>query len=133
MNSWASKHLKRRGLVSSDGDVRPGDSAALSNARKSIRRKVLPLSAALTPTENNLHMRISEELEYARRGLDLLGDELVADHLVVARHSQSLQNIDRAGQILGYLSVVIRSQNPSDAVAQIGMTDLRSRLLRTSL
>ena len=130
---WASQHPKRRSLVSSADDVRPGDSAASSNARKSIRRKVLPLSAALTPTENNLHMRISEELEYARRGLDLLGDELVADHLVVARHSQSLQNIDRAGQILGYLSVVIRSQNPSDAVAQIGMTDLRSRLLRTSL
>ena len=133
MNMWASNQLTRLSLVSSADDVRPADSVALSNERKSIRRKVLPLSAALTPTENTLLMRISEELEYARRALDLLRDELVSDHLVVARHSQSLQNINRSGQILGYLSVVIRSENPSDAVAQIAMIDLRSRLLRTSL
>src|SRR5436305_10780139 len=38
--------------------------------RKSIRRDPPPPSAALTPTDDPLKLRLADELEYARRMLD---------------------------------------------------------------
>jgi hypothetical protein len=99
--------------------------------RKSIRREPPPLPAALTPTDDPLKLRLADELDYARRMLDAMGDTLSADPLVVGRHMTSLQTVDIAGQILGHIANVIRSSDPKGAVDLIGMCDLKGRLKRS--
>lgn len=101
-------------------------------SRKPLRRDPPPAPAALAPTDNVLHLRIAEELEYARRMLDLLGDELSGDAAVVMRHTRALQSFDIVGQVLGHLTNVIRSSDPEDAVQRIGMSELKTRLMRRS-
>jgi hypothetical protein len=98
--------------------------------RKSIRRDPPPLPRALVPTDNALSLRLAEELEYARRMLEGMGDALAADPVVVGRHMTSLQTVDIAGQILGHIAAVVRSSDPAAAVDQIGMCDLKARLKR---
>jgi hypothetical protein len=99
-------------------------------ARKSIRRDPPPLAPALVRTEDLLKLRLAEELEYARRMIDTMGDSLSADPNLVMRHMVTLQSIDIAGQILGHVANVIRSSDPDGAVEHIGMSELRSRLQR---
>ena len=101
--------------------------------RRSIRREPPPLAQALTPTDDLLKLRLAEELEYARRMLELMGDELTSDPGVLMRHGVALQSVDIIGQILGHLANVIRSSDPDGAVERIGMADLKSRLHRRSI
>lgn len=98
--------------------------------RPSIRRDPPPLPAALTPTDDLLSLRLAEELEYARRMLDSMGDELSADMTVVMRHSVSLQSIDIVGQMIGHIANIVRSSDPAGAVERVGMCELKARLLR---
>ena len=102
-------------------------------ARRSIRRDPPPTPPALLPTDDLLLLRLAEELEYARRMLETMGDTLAADGLLVARHLTALQSVDIAGQILGHVANVIRSSNPEGAVESIGMGDLKARLTRKSV
>ena len=85
------------------------------------------------PTEDLLSLRLAEELEYARRMLDAMGDALCNDPAVVMRHSVSLQSVDIVGQMLGHIANVVRSSRPEDMVQLIGMCDLKARLTRRSL
>ena len=101
--------------------------------RPSIRREPPPLPPALKPTDDLLMLRLAEELEYARRMLELMGDDLAADMAVVMRHSVSLQSVDIVGQMLGHIADVVRSSDPGGAVERIGMGDLKGRLTRSSL
>jgi hypothetical protein len=78
-------------------------------------------------------LRLAEELEYARRMLDLMGDELASDMAVVMRHSVQLQSVDIVGQMLGHIASVVRSGDPEAAVERIGMCDLKARLTRSGL
>jgi hypothetical protein len=98
--------------------------------RRSIRREPPPTPKALVPTDNLLKLRMAEELEYARRMLDLMGEELSGDHIVVSRHVASLQTVDIAGQILGQFATLIRSSDPEGAVDLLGMAELKTRLQR---
>ena len=101
--------------------------------RKSLWRDPPPASEpppALVPTEDELHLRLAEELEYARRILDAMGDELSGDPGVVVRHMTSLQAVDIIGQMLGHLATVIRCNDPEAAVERIGMCELKARLQR---
>ena len=100
------------------------------HARPSIRREAPPLPPALVPTDDVLKLRLAEELEYARRMLETMGDALSADPNLVMRHMVSLQSVDIAGQILGHVANVIRSSDPEAAVERIGMCDMKARLLR---
>lgn len=102
-------------------------------ARRSIRRDPPPTPAALIPTDDPLRLRIAEELEYAQRMLDAMGDKLSADGLLVARHLTALQSIDIVAQMLGHIADVVRSSDPAAAVERIGMDDLRGRLIRKSV
>jgi hypothetical protein len=77
-----------------------------------------------------LDARLGEELAFVQRLIEALGDELVADHAILHRHAQALQNIDLASQILGHLSRVMSAPERSAAVRAIGMEDLRARLTR---
>ena len=98
--------------------------------RPSIRRDPPPLPSALVPTDDVLKLRLAEELEYARRMIETMGDGLSADPHLVMRHMVTLQSIDIAGQILGHVAAVIRSSNPDGAVERIGMSELKARLTR---
>jgi len=98
--------------------------------RQSIRREAPPLDPALVPTDDELRLRLAEELEYARRMLDAMGDELAADMAVVMRHGVALQSVDIVGQMLGHIAAVTRSSAPERAVERIGMCELKARLTR---
>ena len=101
------------------------------NPKRSIRREnVPPIDPALVPTDDELRLRLAEELEYARRMLDAMGDELTADMNVVMRHAVALQSVDIVGQMLGHIAAVTRSSAPERAVNNIGMCELKSRLAR---
>ena len=101
--------------------------------RKPLRRDAPALPAALTPTEDELRRRLAEELEYARRLLDIMGDALASDGAVVVRHGTSLQSVDIVGQMLGHIANVVRSSDPEGAVELIGMAELKARLQRRSI
>lgn len=104
-----------------------------SSEKRSIRRQdVPPIDPALVPCADELRLRMAEELEYARRMLDAMGDDLSADMGVVMRHAVALQSIDIVGQILGHIAAVTRSSAPDRAADRIGMCDLKARLLRKS-
>jgi hypothetical protein len=102
-------------------------------ARPSIRRDPPPMPAALIPTDDVLRLRLAEELDYARRILDSMGNQLSGDPAVIARHMVTLQSVDVIGQLLGHVASVIQSSDPEGAVERIGMSELKSRLTRKSL
>lgn len=85
------------------------------------------------PSDDTLMLRLGEELDYARRMLDAMGDDLCGDPAVVMRHNVALQSVDIVGQMLGHIANVVRSSRPTDSVALIGMCDLKARLTRRSL
>jgi hypothetical protein len=114
-------------------DVIQAEFRAEPTGRRSIRRDPPPLPPALVPTADPLHLRLAEELDYARRMLDAMGDELAGDGLIVARHLSALQSVDIVGQILGHIANVVRSSDPPGAVERIGMSDLKARLTRTKI
>ena len=101
--------------------------------RPSIRREAQALPPALTPTDDALKLRLAEELDYARRMLDSMGDEFSADPALLMRHAVPLQSIDIVGQILGHIANIVRSSDPDSAVERIGMSDLKARLTRTKI
>lgn len=111
---------------------RAGSPAPETAQRRSIRRDVAP-DPALVPTDNELLVRVAEEIDYARRMLDAMGDTLINDPAVVARHATSLQSVDIIGQMLGHLAAVVRSSDQPAAVQRIGMAELKGRLTRKSL
>jgi hypothetical protein len=100
--------------------------------RQPLRRDA-PLRTVPPPTadtEDRLRLRLSEELEYARRMLDITGDQICADRIVVTRHAAALQSLDRVCQMLGHIAAVVRSSDPYSAIGEIGMSDLKARLTR---
>jgi hypothetical protein len=101
--------------------------------RKPLRRDPPPLPPAMIPTDDALRRRLAEELEYARRMLDTMGDALASDGAVVVRHGTSLQSVDIVGQMMGHIANVIRSSDPEGAVELIGMAELKARLQRRSI
>jgi hypothetical protein len=101
--------------------------------RRTIRREAPPLPRALVPTDDRLKLRLAEELEYARRMLEVMGDELSSDGAVIMRHMVAMQSIDIVGQMLGHIANVVRSSDPDGAVDRIGMCELKARLTRSSI
>lgn len=96
------------------------------------RGNVPPVDPALVPCDDPLRLRLADELDYARRMLDSMGDELAADMGVVMRHAVALQAIDIVGQMIGHIATVTRSSAPERAVQRIGMCELKARLTRKS-
>jgi hypothetical protein len=97
---------------------------------RSIFRDPPPRPPEIAKTDDLLDLRLAEELDYARRMLDRMGDELAADMGVVMRHSVALQAVDIVGQMLGHIADVVRSGDPQQSVERIGMCDLKGRLVR---
>lgn len=102
-----------------------------SEPRRPIRRDAPPALPADENTKDPLRLRLGEELEYARRLLDGIGNEICADRIAVTRHGVALQSLDRVSQMLGHIAAVIRSIDPQSAVDAIAMSDLKARLRRS--
>jgi hypothetical protein len=132
----ASFWTKAAGIAASCeevSDVVRADFGAEQKPRPSIRRDPPPTLDAMIPTHHTLRLRLAEELEYARRMLSSMGDELSSDGLIVSRHLAELQTIDIVGQMLGHIAAVVRSSDPPGAVECIGMGALKARLMRRIL
>jgi len=123
---WAKAARIAAGQV--DSDVIRADFGAEQKPRPSIRRDPPPAPKAVAPTEDQLRLRLAEELDYARRMLGSMGDELSSDALVVGRHLAELQTIDIVGQMLGHIANVVRAENRNEAIERIGMCDLKAKL-----
>ena len=99
-------------------------------SRPSIFR---PAPARPAPSTNPVEHRIAEELECIRRHLDMLGDTLVNDVVLVRRYAVQLQSIDLINQQLGHLAAVVSAQDKAQAVERISLEDLKARLKRRPL
>lgn len=109
------------------------EQSSASGGHRTLRRDAPPLDPALVPSDDVLRQRLAEELDYARRMLDQMGELLTSDNHVAMRHSVALQSIDIIGQMLGHIAAVTRSSAPERAAERIGMTELRARLTRDQL
>lgn len=99
-------------------------------ARQGQNAASLPAPPPADRWMGELESRMAEELAFVQRLVETLGDALVSDPAVVHRHTEALQNIDVASQILGHLSRVVGAPDRAEAVRGIGMEDLRARLTR---
>ena len=100
--------------------------------RKPLRRDSSQQAASPNePTDDLLWVRLSEEIEYARRVLDVTANQICTDRIAVTRHGVALQSLDRVGHMLGHIAAIVRSSDPRSAVESIGMSDLKARLLRS--
>jgi hypothetical protein len=133
----APAHLRQercdRVLAQYRSELRTAERVAPSPQRRSIRRDPPATPAALTPTGDPLLLRVAEEIEYARRMLETMGDALSNDVIVVSRHAVQLQSVDIIAQMLGHLAAVVQSSDPAGAVERIGMAELKARLSRRAL
>lgn len=111
-------------------DAVQADFHADAGKKRSIRREPPPREPEIPPTDDPLAGRLAEEVDYARRMIEQMGDTLAADPTVVRRHMVALQAVDVIGQMLGHIAAVVRSSDPAATVERIGMADLKARLQR---
>lgn len=128
----APAHLRREQQICDEIQAEFRAEQTDSDKRSIRRADAPPLDPAQVPTDDELRLRLAEELDYARRMLDAMGDELSADMGVVMRHGVALQTVDIVGQMLGHIANVTRSAAPDLAVDRIGMCELKARLTRRS-
>ena len=133
MNRNSNKSVATDRALQVQGDsVRATWGQADSAERRAIRRDPPPAPPLLAPTEDELRLRLAQELDYARRMLSVMGDDLAGNPAVVMRHTASLQSIDIVGHILGHIAAVVRTEDTAAAVEGIGMAELKARLTRRS-
>lgn len=89
-----------------------------------------PVSAPIIRSDDVLDNRLAEELEFARRTLEAMGETLCDDPILLSRHQVTLQSVDLLSQIIGHIASVVGAADREEAVAQIGMVELRNRLNR---
>ena len=88
-------------------------------------------AAPWVETDDLLRLRLGEELDYARRMLDMTGDELVGRPDRCRRHAWSMQSLDIVGQMLGHIADVIRSSDPRRRWTRSGCPPSKARLTRS--
>ena len=134
MRPYSQKQpFARRDLLIQGDSVRLAwacEEATEPASRKPLRRDPPPLPPELVMTDNALNLRLAEELDYARRMLSAMGDELAGNAAIVMRHGRALQSVDIVGQMIGHIANVIRWSDPETAVDRIGMVELKARLKR---
>jgi hypothetical protein len=87
-----------------------------------------PESVRPAPSAQALQQRLSEELVELKRMIDMLGEDLAAEPVMLDRHAGSMQQFDIMSQTLGHLARVLIAPDPVEAVGGIGMDALRKRL-----
>ena len=109
---------------------------AIQAAARQARADHLPMLreverlAPLEPTDDLVDSRLAEEIEYAARLLEAVGDCFVSDPVILERHETTMQSFDIIGQLMGHLAKVVGSKDKHEAIDRIGMQELRSRLKR---
>lgn len=109
---------------------------AIQAAARQARDSKLPMLREverikpLEPTNDIIESRLSQEIEYAQRLLEAVGDCFVSDPDILERHETTMQSFDIIGQLLGHISKVIGAKDKREAINRIGMQELRSRLKR---
>ena len=103
-----------------------------SGPANTVRGPVLT-GQPLALTDNLLDRRIAEELDYARRHLDTIGDVLSDNGYLLHKHARELQSLDRVNQLLAHIGRVISAADRRQAAASVTLEDLRGRLMRTGL
>jgi len=89
-----------------------------------------PATATGSLSASELEARLVEEIVYVRRLLDTLGEEVADDPIVLQRHMQALQNLDRASQVLEHIGDILSASDRLAAAEAVKMQELRTRLLR---
>lgn len=107
--------------------------AVRADARAPSYQPAPPPLQPLAPSCDIVERRLAEELDYARRLLEMLGEQLAGDPIILHRHAQTMQGFDRIGQIIGHVATVVQSQDKLSAIERIGMQEMRSRLTRRAL
>jgi hypothetical protein len=77
--------------------------------------------------------RLSEEIQYVQRLLEMTGDQLAGDPAILQRHARAMQGFDLMSQILGHIARVVTADDKEATIDGIGMHDLRARLKRQAL
>src|SRR5689334_18014776 len=86
---------------------------AIQAAARQARDSKLPILheveriKPLAPTNDIIESRLSQEIEYAQRLLEAVGDCFVSDPDILERHETTMQSFDIIGQLLGHISKVI--------------------------
>jgi hypothetical protein len=131
---YSQKHgFQRREILIQGDSVRQTwgvDEPTNQQERKPLRRDPAPRPPPPSPINDLLYLRIGEELDYVRRMLNVMGDQLCGDPILIRRHAVALQSLDIVTQILRHVGNVIRSSDPHSTVDDIGMVDLKARLTR---
>lgn len=82
---------------------------------------------------DHIELRVAEELAFVRRMLELAGDELSDSPAAIQRNMEPLQRLDLACQLLDELRKLIVAPDKPQAVAAIGIGELKARLTRKPL
>ena len=82
----------------------------------------------MSSSPSPLDLRLAAELDVARNMLEEMGDELSSSLAVVSDHGVALQAVDIVGQMLGHIANVVRANDRRDAIARIGMGELKAKL-----
>jgi hypothetical protein len=104
--------------------------ADLETGRRSLFKPPPPSPGR---SDSVLDQRIGEELELVVRQLELLGDVLVSDPILLQRHAQQLQSVDLIQQVLGHLARVVAARDKTMAVDRVTLVELKARLKRMAL
>jgi hypothetical protein len=121
LEAWLPNRVLSAGQLRVDkiqASIRSGEASATTGALKTAQIDVTA--------------RVAQELGYVSRLLESLGNDLATDRMT-ARHGAQLQNLDIAIQLLGHLANVLMASDSVAAIRQIGMEDLRRRLMRKSI
>lgn len=104
--------------------------ADLETGRRSLFKPPPPSPGR---SDSVLDQRIGEELELVVRQLELLGDVLVSDPILLQRHAQQLQSVDLIQQVLCHLARVVAARDKTMAVDRVTLVELKARLKRMAL
>jgi hypothetical protein len=80
--------------------------------------------------EDQLPMRVGEEMAYVQRLIESVGRDLQSSPVVRQRHAGSVQSCRAASALLGELARVLLAKNRLKAAEAIAAAELRTRLLR---
>jgi hypothetical protein len=100
------------------------------SGRPPLPATLLPLRPSGEELEERLPARVGEELAYLQRLVESVGNDLVANPLILHRHAMAFQNFDIIKQTLGHLADVLTADERVRTAQRIGMKELKARLLR---
>ena len=111
------------------GQLRVDSIQAAIRSGASLPEAPSPPSSASAPAASGpVEPLIAEELAQLKKILDEIGEVLIEDSAILARHERTLQKLDIAAAVIESLADVMAADDRQSAIARIPMHDLRSRL-----